>query len=340
MPDGYRPVPPVAELAAGVRRRDPAALGRAISLVESRAPADEARAASLQAELGAPRAAFRVGVSGVPGVGKSTFIDALGARLLASGRRVAVLAVDPSSTVSGGSILGDKTRMQRLAADPRAFVRPSPTTGALGGVAPRTAEAMALCESAGFDVVIVETVGVGQSETAVADLVDVFLVLMLPGGGDELQGIKRGLMERADVIAVNKADGAQAERARATARDYRAALHLMRGREPGGAPPVLTCSAQEELGLDEVWQALVDRRMMLEESGELAARRRHQQVRWLWRLVDERLRGRLADHPALRPLVAAVEAAVAAGRLPPASGAHRLLAAVELVPKPAPPSTA
>lgn len=332
MTEVHRRVHGVAELAEGVRRRDPAALGRAISLVESRAPADEAQAAALQAELGVARPAFRLGVSGVPGVGKSTFIDALGARLLAEGRLVAVLAVDPSSTVSGGSILGDKTRMQRLAADPRAFVRPSPTSGTLGGVAPRTAEAIALCEAAGFDVVIVETVGVGQSETAVADLADVFLVLMLPGGGDELQGIKRGLMERADVIAVNKADGTQAERAAVTARDYRAALTLMRGREPGGAPPTLTCSALEERGLDLVWQALVDRRMALEESGELAARRRKQRTRWLWNLVDERLRSRLEAHPGMQSLAAEVEAAVAAGRLQPAAGAQRLLGAVRLEP--------
>ena len=332
MTEGHRPALSVKDLAAGVRQRDPAVLGRAISLVESRAAADETMAAELLAELGTPRPAFRLGISGVPGVGKSTFIDALGTRLLADGRRVAVLAVDPSSTVSGGSILGDKTRMQRLAADPRAFVRPSPTAGTLGGVAPRTAEAIALCEAAGFDVIIVETVGVGQSETAVADLADVFLVLMLPGGGDELQGIKRGLMERADVIAVNKADGTLAERAAATARDYRTALQLMRGREPGGAPPTLTCSALEERGLVEVWKALADRRMALEESGELAARRRHQRTRWLWTLVDQRLRGSLEVHPQVRALVQEVEALVAVGRLHPAAGAQRLLGAVRVVP--------
>jgi LAO/AO transport system kinase len=250
MTDLRRPALAVLELAAGVRSRDPALMGRAISLVESRRPADQALAAELLDALGTARTAFRVGVSGVPGVGKSTFIDALGVRLLEQGRRVAVLAVDPSSTLSGGSILGDKTRMHRLAGDARAFVRPSPTAGTLGGVAPRTADAIAVCEAAGYDVVIVETVGVGQSETAVAELVDVFLVLMLPGGGDELQGIKRGLMERADVVAVNKADGAQGDRAAATARDYRTALTLMRGREPGGPPPTLVCSALEERGLD------------------------------------------------------------------------------------------
>jgi LAO/AO transport system kinase len=322
----------VKDLAAGVRRRDPAVLGRAISLVESRAAADEAVAAELLAELDTPRSAFRLGISGVPGVGKSTFIDALGSFLLAEGRRVAVLAVDPSSTVSGGSILGDKTRMQRLAADPRAFVRPSPTAGTLGGVAPRTAEAIAVCEAAGFDVVVVETVGVGQSETAVADLADVFLVRMLPGGGDELQGLKRGLMGRADVVAVNKADGALAERAAATARDYRTALQLMRGREPGGAPPTFTCSALEERGLVEVWKALAEWRMALEESGELAARRRHQRTRWLWALVDQRLRSNLEMHPQVRALVQEVEGLVAVGRLHPAAGAQRLLGAVRVVP--------
>jgi LAO/AO transport system kinase len=322
-----------AALIEGIRRRDPAALGRAISLIESTAPADRAQAAELLTALGGTRAAFLLGVSGVPGVGKSTFIDALGTRLLERGSTVAVLAVDPSSTVSGGSILGDKTRMQRLAVDHRAFVRPSPTAGTLGGVAPRTPEAIALCEAAGFDVIIIETVGVGQSETAAADLADVFLVLMLPGGGDELQGIKRGLMERADVIAVNKADGPNAERATVTARDYRTAMQLMRGRDAAGAPPVLTCSALEGRGLDEIWNALVERRVMLQESGELAARRRQQRVRLLWAQVEQRLRAGLEDNAEVRPLVAEVTSAVASGQLPPSVGAERLLSAVRVVPK-------
>lgn len=322
----------LAPLVAGIRRREPAALGRAVSLIESTAPADQSRAAALLAELGASPPAFILGVSGVPGVGKSTFIDGLGMHLIERGSTVAVLAVDPSSTVSGGSILGDKTRMQRLSQRPEAFVRPSPTSGTLGGVAPRTPEAIALCEAAGFDVIIIETVGVGQSETAVADLADVFLVLMLPGGGDELQGIKRGLMERADVIAVNKADGPNADRATATARDYRTAMHLMRGRDAAGPPPVITCSALEGTGIDKVWEALVDRRLSLEESGELAARRREHRVRWMWAQVERRLRAGLESDPALRQLVGEATAAVAAGQVPPGIAAERLLAAVRVVP--------
>ena len=319
------------ELIAGVRRREPAALGRAVSLIESTAPADRVRAGELLTQLGAAaRPSVLVGISGVPGVGKSTFIDGMGSRLLTQGHKVAVLAVDPSSTVSGGSILGDKTRMQKLAGDPRAFVRPSPTAGTLGGVAPRTPETIALCEAAGFDVIIVETVGVGQSETSVADLADVFLVLMLPGGGDELQGIKRGLMERADVIAVNKADGSNAERAQSTARDYRTAMHLMRGRDAAGPPPVLTCSAMDGTGLDEVWSALLERRLGLVESGVLAARRREQRVRWMWALVEQRVRSALETHEGVHGLLAETTRSVAEGSTPPSVAAERLLRAVGL----------
>lgn len=319
------------DLIAGVKRREPAALGRAVSLIESTAPSDRVRAGELLTQLGpAARPSVLVGISGVPGVGKSTFIDGMGARLLAQGHKVAVLAVDPSSTVSGGSILGDKTRMQKLAGDPRAFVRPSPTAGTLGGVAPRTPETIALCEAAGFDVIIVETVGVGQSETSVADLADVFLVLMLPGGGDELQGIKRGLMERADVIAVNKADGTNTERAQATARDYRTAMQLMRGRDAAGPPPVLTCSAMDGMGLDEVWSALLERRLGLVESGVLAARRREQRVRWMWALVEQRVRSALEAHEGVHGLLGEVTRGVAEGSLPPSVAAERLLRAVGL----------
>ena len=318
------------ELTDGVRRRDPAALGRAVSLVESTAAEDRSRAGELLTRLGPGKAAVLVGVSGVPGVGKSSFIDAMGTRLLERGHRLAVLAVDPSSTVSGGSILGDKTRMIRLAGDARAFVRPSPTAGTLGGIAPRTPETIALCEAAGFDVVIVETVGVGQSEAAVADLADVFLVLMLPGGGDELQGIKRGLMERADVIAVNKADGPGIDRATATARDYRMAMQLMRGRDAAGPPPVLTCSALEGRGLDEVWNALLERRLGLVESGVLAARRRELRVKWMWRVLDERLRVGVESHPAVRGILSDLTRGVADGTVPPSVGAERLLRAVGL----------
>ena len=324
------------ELVAGVRDRDPAVLGRAVSLLESVVPADRVRAGRLLERL-LPHtgSATRIGISGVPGVGKSTFIETLGTRLTAAGRRVAVLAVDPSSRISGGSILGDKTRMTRLAADQNAFIRPSPTAGTLGGVAPRTPETILLCEAAGFDVVLVETVGVGQSETAAADMTDVFLVLMLPGGGDELQGIKRGLLERADVVAVNQADGAQQERAERTARDYTLGLSLMRGGEPGGAPPVLTCSGLEGRGVDEVWAALLERRAQAERDGTLAERRQGQRLVWMWSQVEQRVRAALEVDVTRASMVREVSAEVAAGRVPPSVGADRLLAALGLGAEPA-----
>jgi LAO/AO transport system kinase len=319
------------ELVAGVRGRDPAVLGRAVSLLESVVPADRVRAGLLLERL-LPHTggAVRVGISGVPGVGKSTFIETLGIRLTAAGHRVAVLAVDPSSRISGGSILGDKTRMTRLATDPQAFIRPSPTAGTLGGVAPRTPETILLCEAAGFDVVLVETVGVGQSETAAADMTDVFLVLMLPGGGDELQGIKRGLLERADVVAVNQADGQQRERAERTARDYALGLSLMRGGESGGAPPVLTCSGLEGRGVDDVWKALQVRRAHADRDGDLASRRRAQRLVWMWNQVEQRVRAALEADASREAQVRAVSEAVAEGTLPPSVGADRLLLSLGL----------
>ncbi|HYF55839.1 MAG TPA: methylmalonyl Co-A mutase-associated GTPase MeaB, partial [Salinarimonas sp.] len=272
---------------------DRAALARAITLAESkRADRRAAARALLDAAMPHTGRAARVGITGVPGVGKSTTIDALGAMLSARGHRVAVLAVDPSSSRTGGSILGDKTRMARLAADPAAFVRPSPTSGTLGGVAARTRETMLLCEAAGFDVILVETVGVGQSETAVADLTDFFLVLMLPGAGDELQGIKKGILELADVIAVNKADDAGA-RANAAAAEYRAALHILAPSSGIWSPPVLTVSGLTGQGLDELWAKVLDHRARLEAAGELHAKRRAQDLKWMWALVHERLHERL-----------------------------------------------
>jgi LAO/AO transport system kinase len=264
-------------------RGDRATLARAITLVESKR-ADHREAARIILDEVTPRAggAIRVGITGVPGVGKSTAIDALGAYLIGLGHRVAVLAVDPSSTVTGGAILGDKTRMTRLAADPNAFVRPSPSSGTLGGVAAKTREATILCEAAGFDVVLVETVGVGQSETAVADLTDFFLVLALPGAGDELQGIKKGVIELADMIAVNKADGPGAERASAAAADYRAALHIL---TPPGAPwtpPVILVSGLAETGLDRLWAEVLRHREILVQRGDLARKRRRQDAKWMW----------------------------------------------------------
>jgi len=306
-------------------RGDRATLARAITLVESRR-ADHRAAARrlLDAVMPQTGCAVRVGITGVPGVGKSTTIDALGSRLTQEGRKVAVLAVDPSSTRTGGSILGDKTRMARLAADPNAFVRPSPASGTLGGVAAKTRETMLLCEAAGFDAILVETVGVGQSETAVADLTDCFLVLALPGAGDELQGIKKGVLELADVIAVNKADGDNAKRASAAAAEYRAALHII---TPPGAlwtPPVLTISGLTGQGLDVLWGKVLDHRAKLEAAGALAAKRRAQDAKWMWALVHERMHQRLTRDAALRARVPAIERAVAEGAISPTAGADEI----------------
>jgi LAO/AO transport system kinase len=310
---------------------DRAALARAITLVESKR-ADHRAAARrlLDAAMPAAGKAVRVGITGVPGVGKSTLIDALGSNLTAAGARVAVLAVDPSSTRSGGSILGDKTRMARLAADPHAFIRPSPTSGTLGGVAAKTRETMLLCEAAGFDVVLVETVGAGQSETAVADLTDFFLVLMLPGAGDALQGIKKGVLELADMIAVNKADGDNAPRALAAAAEYRAALHILTPASPTWSPPVVTVSGLANDGLDALWGKVLEHRARLTANGEIERKRRAQDGKWMWALVDERLRARLSGEPAHRERMRRIEQAVARGAMSPAAGADEIAALLAL----------
>ena len=304
---------------------DRTTLARAITLVESRRPDDRPRARTLlEAVMPRTGRARRVGITGVPGVGKSTLIDALGMLLVERGHRVAVLAVDPSSSRTGGAILGDKTRMARLAAEEAAFIRPSPSSGTLGGVAAKTREGMLLCEAAGFDVILVETVGVGQSETAVADLTDTFLVLALPGAGDELQGIKKGVIELADIICVNKADGAGADRAAAAAGEYRAALHIL---IPPGAPwmpPVLLASGLDGMGLDALWADVGRHRATAERSGEFAARRRRQDSRWMWALVEERMREKVARDPGLRKRLPEIEAAVAAATLSPAAGADAI----------------
>jgi LAO/AO transport system kinase len=316
--------------ADAVARGDRAALARAITLMESRRADHRAAARDLLQEL-MPRTgkAVRVGITGVPGVGKSTAIDALGTMLTAQGHRVAVLAVDPSSTRTGGAILGDKTRMARLAADPNAFIRPSPSSGTLGGVAAKTRETMLLCEAAGFDVILVETVGVGQSETAVADLTDFFLVLMLPGAGDELQGIKKGILERADMIAVNKADDA-GPKAKAAAAEYKAALHILTPASASWTPPVLTVSGLTGQGLDEIWAKILDHRRRLEATGELAAKRQAQDTRWMWALVHERLHDRLTHDPGLRRRAPEIERAVAGGALSPNAGAGEIIALLGL----------
>ncbi|MEV5499051.1 methylmalonyl Co-A mutase-associated GTPase MeaB [Nonomuraea fuscirosea] len=308
--------------ADGVRAGSRTWIARAITLVESARPDHVALAQRLLIEL-TPLSgqARRVGVSGVPGVGKSTFIDALGTRLTGQGHKVAVLAVDPSSTRTGGSILGDKTRMARLSADPAAFIRPSPTSGTLGGVTKATREAMVVVEAGGYDVVLVETVGVGQSETAVADMVDTFLLLTLARTGDQLQGIKKGVLELADVVAVNKADGEYELPARKAARELSGALRMLRS--DSAPPPVLTCSGLTGDGLDKLW-----RQVLAHQDGlDLAAKRRRQQVGWTWTLVRERLLAELRDDPAVTAIAAQVERAVLAGDLTPALAADRLLSA-------------
>jgi LAO/AO transport system kinase len=320
--------PSLGDYVSGVREGSRAWIARAITLVESTRADHRELAQRLLVEL-TPFSgeARRVGISGVPGVGKSTFVDALGTRLTGSGHRVAVLAVDPSSTRTRGSILGDKTRMARLAVDPRAFIRPSPTAGTLGGVATATREAMVVVEAAGFDVVLVETVGVGQSETTVAEMVDSFLFLTLARTGDQLQGIKKGILELADVIAVNKADGPFELDARKAARELAGALHMLRSSDTAWTTPVLTCSALEDIGVETVWEHLVRHQEGLAASGELAARRRRQQVRWTWAMVRDRLLGALREHPAVREIVPELERQVLDGSLPPALAAERILRA-------------
>ncbi|GAA4816501.1 methylmalonyl Co-A mutase-associated GTPase MeaB [Streptomyces ziwulingensis] len=305
-----------------------AVIARAITLVESTRPQHRALAQELLTRL-LPHSgkARRIGVSGVPGVGKSTFVDTFGTMLTGLGHRVAVLAVDPSSSRTGGSILGDKTRMERLAVDPAAFVRPSPTAGTLGGVAKATRESIVVMEAAGYDVVLVETVGVGQSETAVADMVDTFLLLTLARTGDQLQGIKKGVLELADVIAVNKADGPHERDARAAARELAGALRLMHGKDAFWTPPVLSCSARESTGLDTVWDRLEQHRTLLDSSGRLAERRRDQQVHWAWTMVRDELLGRLHADPAVRSLAPGLERRVRDGELTATRAAEEILAA-------------
>jgi LAO/AO transport system kinase len=305
-----------------------ALVARAVTLVESTRPQHRALAQELLTAL-LPHSgrARRIGISGVPGVGKSTFIDAFGTMLTGLGHKVAVLAVDPSSTRTGGSILGDKTRMERLAVDPNAFVRPSPSAGTLGGVAKATRESMVVMEAAGYDVVLVETVGVGQSETAVADMVDTFLLLSLARTGDGLQGIKKGVLELADVIAVNKADGPHERDARAAARELASALRLMHGKDAFWTPPVLHCSARESTGLDTVWDRLEQHRTLLDSTGRLVERRRTQQVGWTWAMVHDELLGMLHAAPAVRELAPGLEQAVRDGSVTATSAAECILAA-------------
>ena len=326
-------MPDVGELVEGVRARKRAAVSQAITLVESTNPGHREQARDLLTALSETDAAgvhsptVRVGVSGVPGVGKSTFIEALGSRLTGEGHRVGVLAVDPSSVRTGGSVLGDKTRMARLSADPQAYIRPSPTAGTLGGVARATVQSMAVLEAAAYDVVLVETVGVGQSEITVSRMVDTFLFLTLARTGDQLQGIKKGILEIADLIAVNKADGDREQEARAAARELAGALRLVRGHGEW-APPVVTCSALHDVGVDDLWQRVLAHREHLGEHG-LTAKRAGQQLDFTWALVRDELEQRLRRSADVRAVRDEIREAVLSGELPATVAADRILAAYD-----------
>jgi len=320
----------VETLANDVRDGSRRALAKAITLVES-TRTDDQRAAQHMLELLLPSTgrAARVGVSGVPGVGKSTFIESFGLHLIETGKRVAVLAVDPSSARTGGSILGDKTRMPNLSVAPGAFIRPSPSSGSLGGVARRTREAVLVCEAAGHDVVLVETVGVGQSEITVSSMVDFFLVLMLAGAGDELQGIKKGIIELADAIAINKADGDNVDNAERAAGEYRSALRLFRHSTPTWDPPVLTISSLEGRGMDALWETIESHRTCMTAAGELEQSRREQQHAWFWSMIDDGLMGHFLDRPDVKQLLPTLEEGVANARITPTQAARQLLALLD-----------
>lgn len=306
---------------AGQRR----ALAKAITLIESTRADHQQRAQQvLNALLPKTGNAIRVGISGVPGAGKSTFIEALGVWLIEQGKKLAVLAVDPSSSVSGGSILGDKTRMEQLCQREEAFIRPSPSAGSLGGVAEKTREAMLLCEAAGFDVIIVETVGVGQSETTVAGMVDIFCLLQLPNAGDDLQAIKKGIVEIADLVIINKAD--IDPRATAVVRaQWRNALHMLRPASPNWSPPVLTASALHKEGITDFWDAIENYRKALTPTGEFAAKRQHQSLSWMWQLIDSGLRQHFRNHPRVQENLPALTLSVEKGNTTPAAAAYALL---------------
>jgi LAO/AO transport system kinase len=310
----------------GVLKKKRAIIAKSITLIESALSAHQQLAQDILDGL-LPHAgkAIRVGISGVPGVGKSTFIESFGMMLIEKGHRVAVLAVDPSSSRSGGSIMGDKTRMERLALQPNAFIRPSPTSGTLGGVAKKTRESMIICEAAGHDVILVETVGVGQSETTVASMVDFFLVLMLAGAGDELQGIKKGILELADAIVINKADGNNIEKAREARSEYESALHLIESKSSVWSVPVLTCSGLTMDGLEEVWKTILDHRKKLTDAAELDEKRRLQSIDWMWALVENGLKDRFFNNPLVKAHLPAIITAVEKGKTSPTAAANELL---------------
>ena len=310
----------------GVLNGDRRVIAKTITVIESSLPAHQRLAQTIIDRL-LPFAgkAIRLGITGVPGVGKSTFIESLGTMLVKMGHRVAVLAVDPSSKRSGGSVLADKTRMEKLAVEERAFIRPSPSVGMLGVVARKTRETMIVCEAAGFDVIIVETVGVGQSETAVASMVDFFLVLMIAGAGDELQGIKKGILELADAVAVNKADGDNVERAEFARKQYETALHFLTPSSPNWTPPVLTCSALEMIDIDVIWESVLKHHRIFTQTGELVANREIQAVDWMWSLVKEGLKDRFYQNPEVKKILPETIKEVENGALASTIAASRLL---------------
>jgi len=315
-----------AALARSVLERDRRALAKAITLVESTLPEHRREAAALlEALLPKSGESLRVGISGAPGVGKSTFIEALGIYLLEQGRRVAVLAVDPSSSLSGGSILGDKTRMERLSTAENAFIRPSPTAGSLGGVAARTREVISVCEAAGYDVILVETVGVGQSETAVAEMVDVFALLQMPHAGDDLQAIKKGIVELAHLVVINKCD-LDPSAAAAARRQWENALGMLHSSSPGWRTPVLEVSAAQATGIDAFWRQVESYRHAMSQAGQWADKRRRQAVDWMWSLIESGLHERFRAHPAVRAQLAQLTEDVAHGRATPSAAAASLLA--------------
>ena len=319
-----RDTPLVDGLLGGNRR----ALAKAITLAESTLPDHQRRAQKvLEALLPHTGRSMRIGISGVPGVGKSTFIEALGVYLIEAGHRIAVLAVDPSSSVHGGSILGDKTRMELLSQRTEAFIRPSPASGSLGGVAEHTREALLLCEAAGYDIIIVETVGVGQSETAVAGMTDAFVLLQLPNAGDDLQAIKKGIIELADLVVFNKAD-IDPTAAQLAAAQMRSALSMLHPASPNWQPPVLTLSATRKDGLENFWQIIEKFRVALTASGEFAARRRHQALAWMWQQIDSGLRSHFREHPSVKSELGELSAAVDAGTTTPTAAARHLLGLV------------
>jgi LAO/AO transport system kinase len=314
------------KLIKGVRKQDRRLLSKTITLIESARPDHQQMARKIVDDVLAHTGkAIRLGITGVPGVGKRTFIESLGMLLVQGGKRVAVLAVDPSSSKSGGSVMADKTRMEKLTVEENAFIRPSPSGGTLGGVARKTRETMLVCEAAGFDVIIVETVGVGQSETTVASMVDFFLVLMLAGAGDELQGIKRGVLELADALAINKADGDNIKKARKAAKIYTTALHMLQPASPNWDPPVLTCSALEMTGIAEIWQTVLKFHKQFTRSGELEHKRQKQSLDWLWSLVEDELKQRFYHNPEIKQRLDQITRAVARGETAPTLAADKLL---------------